>query len=79
LYAAYRSNENDLVMMRIGLAVGMALYTTQTQALDNGLGRRPGLGWNSDYCTNCSVRSCRQHRLQLLPRLSFQTASLQLH
>jgi hypothetical protein len=56
LYAAYRSNENDLVMMRIGLAVGMALYTTQTQALDNGLGRRPGLGWNSDYCTNCSVR-----------------------
>eukprot|EP01051_Picozoa_sp_SAG22_P031818 SAG22_NODE_13086_length_419_cov_1.221875_1_plen_77_part_10 len=23
-------------------------------ALDNGLGRRPGLGWNSDYCTNCS-------------------------
>jgi hypothetical protein len=23
-------------------------------ALDNGLGKRPGLGWNSDYCTNCS-------------------------
>ena len=23
-------------------------------ALDNGLGALPGLGWNSDYCTNCS-------------------------
>ena len=23
-------------------------------ALDNGLGKLPGLGWNSDYCTNCS-------------------------
>lgn len=23
-------------------------------ALDNGLGKRPGLGWNSDYCANCS-------------------------
>lgn len=22
--------------------------------LDNGLGRLPGLGWNSDYCANCS-------------------------
>lgn len=22
-------------------------------ALDNGLGRTPGLGWNSDYCLNC--------------------------
>jgi alpha-galactosidase len=23
-------------------------------ALNNGLGRLPGLGWNSDYCTNCT-------------------------
>ena len=23
-------------------------------ALRNGLGQLPGLGWNSDYCTNCS-------------------------
>mmetsp|Transcript_92221 Transcript_92221/g.246568 ORF Transcript_92221/g.246568 Transcript_92221/m.246568 type:complete len:577 (-) Transcript_92221:139-1869(-) len=23
-------------------------------ALENGLGFRPGLGWNSDYCTNCT-------------------------
>ena len=26
-------------------------------ALDNGLGRTPGMGWNSDYCTNCSTLS----------------------
>ena len=26
----------------------------QTHGLDNGLGRTPGLGWNSDYCSNCS-------------------------
>lgn len=25
------------------------------RALDNGLGARPGLGWNSDYCVNCSA------------------------
>ena len=24
-------------------------------ALPNGLGKLPGLGWNSDYCTNCSA------------------------
>lgn len=23
-------------------------------ALDNGLAKVPGLGWNSDYCTNCT-------------------------
>jgi hypothetical protein len=27
------------------------------RGLDNGLGRLPGLGWNSDYCTNCSDSS----------------------
>ena len=26
----------------------------QALALDNGLGALPGLGWNSDYCQNCS-------------------------
>eukprot|EP00045_Choanoeca_perplexa_P013130 m.146956 g.146956 ORF g.146956 m.146956 type:complete len:543 (-) comp16248_c0_seq2:1596-3224(-) len=26
-------------------------------SLNNGLGRLPGLGWNSDYCTNCSTAS----------------------
>eukprot|EP01043_Picozoa_sp_COSAG02_P026634 COSAG02_NODE_1540_length_12016_cov_20.828480_4_plen_612_part_00 len=25
-----------------------------TAALDNGLGQRPGMGWNWDYCTNCT-------------------------
>ena len=33
------------------LATGGALLPL---ALDNGLGKKPGLGWNSDYCTNCS-------------------------
>ena len=23
-------------------------------SLENGLGKLPGMGWNSDYCTNCS-------------------------
>jgi hypothetical protein len=41
-------------MMR--LSVALALCATQAHALDNGLGQLPGLGWNSDYCTNCSVR-----------------------
>ena len=26
-------------------------------ALNNGLGKLPGMGWNSDYCTNCSSSS----------------------
>jgi alpha-galactosidase len=26
-------------------------------ALDNGLAARPGLGWNSDYCTKCAALS----------------------
>lgn len=25
--------------------------------LDNGLGKTPGMGWNSDYCVNCSTGS----------------------
>ena len=32
----------------------MAFFTVAAVALDNGLGLRPGLGWNSDYCTNCT-------------------------
>ena len=32
----------------------MLLLCSAVWALDNGLGSRPGLGWNSDYCTNCS-------------------------
>lgn len=46
--------KNTAGMMR--LSVALALCATQAHALDNGLGKLPGLGWNSDYCTNCSVR-----------------------
>ena len=34
--------------------VVFGLLPALTTALDNGLGQLPGLGWNSDYCTNCS-------------------------
>eukprot|EP00038_Savillea_parva_P017955 m.21952 g.21952 ORF g.21952 m.21952 type:complete len:584 (-) comp3945_c0_seq1:96-1847(-) len=37
------------------IAVGLAgTHLHPVRALDNGLARLPGLGWNSDYCTNCS-------------------------
>lgn len=29
------------------------LLPSSIVALDNGVGRTPGLGWNSDYCANC--------------------------
>ena len=41
-------------MVRVGLGLAAAVWTTPAHALDNGLGKLPGLGWNSDYCTNCS-------------------------
>jgi hypothetical protein len=31
----------------------LAAALTSCQALNNGLGFTPGLGWNSDYCQNC--------------------------
>ncbi len=31
----------------------MILLLTAASAIDNGLGARPGLGWNSDYCIGC--------------------------
>jgi hypothetical protein len=31
-----------------------ALCWQATTALDNGVGQRPGMGWNWDYCTNCT-------------------------
>ncbi len=34
--------------------VVFGLLPALAAALDNGLGMLPGLGWNSDYCTNCS-------------------------
>jgi hypothetical protein len=45
-------------MMRLGLAVAamvcLIVAPPPANALENGLGKLPGLGWNSDYCTNCS-------------------------
>lgn len=43
--------------MFISTTVGILLLVNSAVALDNGLGRTPGLGWNSDYCTNCSKSS----------------------
>jgi len=37
-------------------ALLLAVATVGAHALDNGLGARPGLGWNSDYCTNCTKK-----------------------
>eukprot|EP01060_Flectonema_neradi_P019261 TRINITY_DN2630_c0_g1_i1.p1 TRINITY_DN2630_c0_g1~~TRINITY_DN2630_c0_g1_i1.p1 ORF type:complete len:575 (+),score=87.19 TRINITY_DN2630_c0_g1_i1:47-1726(+) len=35
--------------------ITVLLCTTATvHSLNNGLGKLPGLGWNSDYCVNCS-------------------------
>ena len=36
------------------LALLVALLSSSVLGLDNGLGKLPGMGWNSDYCTNCS-------------------------
>jgi hypothetical protein len=33
---------------------GISCLWESAGALPNGLGRLPGLGWNSDYCTNCT-------------------------
>eukprot|EP01043_Picozoa_sp_COSAG02_P061110 COSAG02_NODE_8136_length_2694_cov_3.001156_1_plen_85_part_00 len=35
-------------------ALCYALCWQATAALDNGVGQRPGMGWNWDYCTNCA-------------------------
>ena len=33
-----------------------ATWCIVTNSLENGVGRLPGLGWNSDYCTNCTQK-----------------------
>ena len=38
-----------------GILLLAAVGWPGTAGLDNGLGRLPALGWNSDYCTNCSA------------------------
>mmetsp|Transcript_20067 Transcript_20067/g.52115 ORF Transcript_20067/g.52115 Transcript_20067/m.52115 type:complete len:576 (+) Transcript_20067:146-1873(+) len=44
-------------------SVAATLLAPPAAALDNGLGRLPGLGWNSDYCTNCSHGALGTSRL----------------
>jgi hypothetical protein len=39
------------------LLLAVMMMSAAIHALDNGLGARPGLGWNSDYCVNCSTAS----------------------
>ena len=43
-----------LLSLWLSLVLLLSQSAQDTFALDNGLGRLPGLGWNSDYCTNCS-------------------------
>ena len=37
-----------------GILLLAAVGWPGTAGLDNGLGRLPALGWNSDYCANCT-------------------------
>ena len=44
------------MMARLPTSAALALLLRAAAALDNGLGRTPGMGWNSDYCSNCSTK-----------------------
>lgn len=39
--------------MAVAALAAALLVLSRAQAIDNGLGARPGIGWNSDYCSNC--------------------------
>ena len=43
-----------MVPGRLLFLVGAATWLGRTSGLDNGLGKLPALGWNSDYCANCT-------------------------
>ena len=45
---------SSLKVVLLGSATALAAVLRGAVALDNGLGKLPGLGWNSDYCTNCT-------------------------
>lgn len=47
-----RGAPRSVAALGLGLAAAATLLP-HAAALDNGLGTRPGLGWNSDYCLNC--------------------------
>jgi alpha-galactosidase len=38
----------------------LALLPTGALGLNNGLGRTPGLGWNSDYCIGCGAAGAQK-------------------
>jgi hypothetical protein len=40
-------------LLAVAGLVSVLLLPSPAAALNNGLGRTPGLGWNSDYCLNC--------------------------
>ena len=46
-----------MMLTKLAAAVSAAAIVfggSPATALDNSLGKLPGLGWNSDYCTNCT-------------------------
>jgi alpha-galactosidase len=43
-------------------ALLLGVLSSLVYAIDNGLGARPGLGWNSDYCTFCT-RASKDNKL----------------
>jgi len=40
-------------MFTLSVFLSLLLFSFPTQSLNNGVGKTPGLGWNSDYCLNC--------------------------
>lgn len=44
----------QMAITRMSRLLAAALAVGSAHALPNGLGQLPGLGWNSDYCTNCT-------------------------
>ena len=51
---ACRLSSSLPALARALLATITAVSLDCARALPNGLGQLPGLGWNSDYCTNCT-------------------------
>ena len=39
---------------RLSMAAASLLLARTVLGLDNGLGRRPGMGWNNAYCMHCA-------------------------
>lgn len=63
------------------MALPAALFTllTASHALDNGLAARPGLGWNSDYCTSCVSSSSSSADSSSYPLRGFENEAFIKH